>query len=176
MTTGFLHQVTLRQSRKNWDGKPAQQALIVFDSVDDAATVSNVSVQYESSERFVLKDLNFNLVRGSFTAIAGPVGSGKSTLLKLLLGELPTPQGSVSTSFTTSAYCSQQSWITCASIRDNILGESDMDKSWYHTVIDACALAPDIDRLVDGDQSRAGTQGMRLSGGQRTRIVRNSSG
>lgn len=38
--------------------------------------------------RFVLKDITFDIVRGSFTGIIGPNGSGKTTLFKGISGEL----------------------------------------------------------------------------------------
>ncbi|KAI9726756.1 MAG: hypothetical protein M1828_000612 [Chrysothrix sp. TS-e1954] len=142
-----------------------------FNEATDIALVEDVQVWGESNQSPILKHLDFRIAKGSITMILGPVGSGKSTLLRLLLGEIPKMQGSVYASFGTAAYCSQSPWITNATIRENILGTSAMDEGWYHTVVDACALAPDFEAMVVGDQTMTGTGGARLSGGQRMRIA-----
>lgn len=136
------------------------------------ATVRDVSVWHASIESPTLKELNFTLAEGSTTVILGPVGSGKSTLLNLLLGEVQKISGSIYTSFSTAGFCPQSPWITCGTIRDNILGESSMVDSWYRTVVEACSLSNDLEEVVDGDQSGTGTGGARLSGGQQMRVVR----
>ena len=135
------------------------------------AWTKDVTVGY-SNEIVVLKDLNVGIPRGQTTVIVGPIASGKSTLLKLLLGEIRMLQGLIYTSFSTAAYCSQLPWITSGSIRDNILGMNDMQESWYHEVVDASALRPDLKDFVHGDLTQTGTRGTRLSGGQQMRIVR----
>ncbi|MDP4278086.1 MAG: ABC transporter ATP-binding protein [Bacteroidota bacterium] len=43
--------------------------------------------------QFQLKDISFNLQKGSFTGIIGPNGSGKTTLLKGILGEIKILKG-----------------------------------------------------------------------------------
>ena len=135
-------------------------------------TVKDVSVWQSSNESPTLKELNFNIPRGSTTAILGPVGSGKSTLLNLLLGEVQKLKGSVVTSFSIAGFCPQSPWITCGTIRENILGECSMVDSWYRTVVEACSLSNDLEEFVDGDQSETGPGGAQLSGGQQMRVVR----
>ena len=137
----------------------------------DIVSVKGVTVWYTLANVPTLQDLEFNVTQSLITMIVGPVGSGKSTLLKLILGEIPRLQGSVCTSFTAAAYCPQSPWITCSSVRENIIGASLLDESWYRTVIAACALGPDLEELTNGDQSWTGSGGARLSGGQRIRIV-----
>lgn len=137
------------------------------------AVVRDVSAGWNSSTKQepVLKELNFDIRRGKTTMVIGPVGCGKSTLLKLLLGELPEVSGSVMTTYAQAAYCSQSPWITFGTIQQNILGVSMMDRSWYNTVIQACALQPDLQEFAEGDQTTVGTRGARLSGGQQMRVV-----
>lgn len=112
------------------------------------------------------------IARGSFTVITGPIGCGKSTLLKGLLSETPYARGIVQVSTEDVAYCGQTPWIREGTIRDNIVGESELDASWYNSVISSCELDFDLSRMPDGDASMVGSRGLSISGGQRQRIVR----
>ncbi|KAL3712035.1 hypothetical protein TMatcc_000730 [Talaromyces marneffei ATCC 18224] len=117
---------------------------------------------------FSLQDIR--LPRGSFTVITGPIGCGKSTFLKCLLSETAFVQGTAPTSPENIAYCNQTPWIHDGTIRDNIVGESKFDLSWYKHVIRSCELELDLGRITGGDSSMVGSRGLRLSGGQRQRI------
>eukprot|EP00731_Ephydatia_muelleri_P034922 Em0086g6a len=102
-------------------------------------------------------------------AVVGPVGSGKSTLLQCLLGELKPIEGTVVLKGKIS-YASQDPWVFSGTVRDNILFGSHFDKSWYHTVVEACALSKDIEQLPHGDFTLVGERGVSLSGGQKARV------
>ena len=54
--------------------------------------ITNFSCGYPN--RFVLKDITFEIEKGQFVGIIGPNGSGKTTLFKGISGELPTISGS----------------------------------------------------------------------------------
>ena len=66
----------------------------------------------------------------------------------------------------------QTPWLLAASIRENIcLGASgDFDADRYAAACAACALAPDLAALENGDAEHVGENGERLSGGQRQRV------
>lgn len=59
------------------------------------------------------------------------------------------PQGSV-------AYVPQQAWIQNETLRSNILFGADMDERKYQSVLDACALKPDLEILAAGDLTEIG--------------------
>ncbi|KAH8695211.1 P-loop containing nucleoside triphosphate hydrolase protein [Talaromyces proteolyticus] len=118
----------------------------------------------------VLRDLTFQVPRGKFTMIVGPVGCGKSTLLYTLLRETIISDGLISGSLDEVAFCSQSPWILNTTVQHNITGGFDLDKTWYSTVVQACQLSYDIAQLPQGDQTIVSNQGMGLSGGQQVRL------
>ncbi|KAE8407397.1 multidrug resistance-associated protein [Aspergillus pseudonomiae] len=111
---------------------------------------------------------------GNLVMIVGPVGSGKSTFLRGLAGETPVLEGELFMKYPDLAFCEQASWLTNTSIRESIIGENLsflFDSEWYHTVVRACGLEPDLKRLPAGDQTLVGSKGAKLSGGQKQRIA-----
>lgn len=138
-----------------------------------SASAQDVSIGWSENES-VLRSLSFEIPRSELTIVVGPPSSGKSTLLKALLGQTIITEGTLHTSFIHSAYCSQKPWLTNKTIRKNILGMLSMDHQWYNTVLAACSLDEDVQRLPLGDLSIIGSGGVRLSGGQRTRVVMTS--
>ncbi|MDP3371829.1 MAG: ABC transporter ATP-binding protein [Candidatus Paracaedibacteraceae bacterium] len=55
----------------------------------------SLSLSHMFGDTNVLRDINLNFSKGSFTAIIGPNGAGKSTLLKMCAGVLKPSQGTV---------------------------------------------------------------------------------
>lgn len=64
----------------------------------------------KAEKAFQMKNVNFDIPRGSLVAFVGPVGSGKSSLLQGLIGEMRKTEGSV-TFGGSVGYCSQNAWI-----------------------------------------------------------------
>ncbi len=63
--------------------------------MDNIIKLKNVSYKFSDEEDFVLKDINLNIKKGSFTVILGHNGSGKSTLVKLMNGLYKPTSGEV---------------------------------------------------------------------------------
>lgn len=137
--------------------------------------VQKASFAWSSSDNAVVKGLETHIGPGcNLTIIVGPVGCGKSTLLKGLLSETSKTDGVVSVCSPEIAYCDQTAWVINGSIRDNIVGNSEFDESWYRSTIQATALDVDLQQLPNGDSTVVGSKGIRLSGGQKARVVRTS--
>jgi ATP-binding cassette subfamily C (CFTR/MRP) protein 1 len=89
----------------------------------------------------VIYGIDFHLSKDILlTIVVGSVGCGKSTFLKGLLGETSVIKGLVQVETSEIAFCDQSPWIANASIRENIIGESMFDATWYNQVVWACAL------------------------------------
>lgn len=54
------------------------------------------------------------------------------------------------------AYVPQQAWIQNATVKDNILFGSDEDAQRFQTVVEACALQPDLKLLPGGALTEIG--------------------
>uniref|UniRef100_A0A8D3EAF9 ABC-type glutathione-S-conjugate transporter n=1 Tax=Scophthalmus maximus TaxID=52904 RepID=A0A8D3EAF9_SCOMX len=116
-----------------------------------------------------LKRINIHVPRGSLVAVVGHVGSGKSSLLSAMLGETEKRSGRVVVKGSV-AYVPQQAWIQNATVQDNVIFGREKLKTWYHRVLEACALLPDLDILPAGDATEIGEKGLNLSGGQKQRV------
>ena len=62
---------------------------------DQASLVQAEHIAFSYGRTSVLHDVSIDVRPGEFVALVGPNGSGKSTLLKVLLGSLPSHEGSV---------------------------------------------------------------------------------
>ncbi len=127
---------------------------------------------------FFLKDIDIEVFDGELLCILGPTGSGKTLLLMAMLQEaakcLPSSTkehfgyhhpivGSV-------AYAGQEPWIYTGTIRENITFGSDFDSKRFNMVIRECGLEPDLKELRYGDRTLVGSRGIKLSGGQKSRV------
>ena len=139
--------------------------------IEDVVTVTGADFAANHGQAPILKDIDLNCWAGSLSAIIGPTGSGKTTLLQGLLGENVLLKGSVLSKLGDIAYCSQETWLSNTTIRENILFGYDFDCAWYEVVLHACSLDQDIIKFGLGDKTMVGSGGLNLSGGQKQRIV-----
>ncbi|XP_036428800.1 canalicular multispecific organic anion transporter 2 isoform X1 [Colossoma macropomum] len=145
----------------NVDRKPAPS--------DYAVTVVNGKFSWAKKDSPTLHNINVLVPQGSLLAVVGHVGCGKSSLVSALLGEMEKQEGHISIRGSV-AYVPQQAWIQNATLRDNILFGKPYVEQKYRSVLEACALTPDLEVLPGGDQTEIGEKGINLSGGQRQRV------
>ncbi|KAI9600531.1 hypothetical protein H4Q26_000315 [Puccinia striiformis f. sp. tritici PST-130] len=126
----------------------------------------------KTSETFTLGPIHLDLPIGKLVIITGPTGSGKSSFLCAILGEMDCVGGSVHVDKSDGkvAYASQTAWLESATIRDNIVFQSEFDQARYDAVVEACALTQDLAIMPHGDMTEIGERGISLSGGQKARI------
>lgn len=134
-------------------------------------SVKNLTLGWSDENSPVINDVSLDFQAGDLTMVVGPVGCGKSSLLRGILGETPSSKGNVYINRSHAAFVDQLSWIRNSSVRDNIVGTSVFEPSWYAKVVHACAFDTDIESFPEGDSTNAGSAGAALSGGQKLRIV-----
>ncbi|KAL0232565.1 hypothetical protein GEMRC1_011312 [Eukaryota sp. GEM-RC1] len=126
----------------------------------------------KKANEFELNKLNCCIKSGEFYVVAGTVASGKTSFLLSLLGELNCCDGKVQRLQNLFVgYSSQHPWLLNSSIKSNIVIDEDLDSSLYQSIVDTCALLPDFEQLINGDQTVVGERGVSLSGGQQARVA-----
>ncbi|XP_050979758.1 ATP-binding cassette sub-family C member 3 isoform X1 [Labeo rohita] len=134
-----------------------------------AVSVINGKFSWAKQDQATLDNINVMVPQGSLLAVVGHVGCGKTSLVSALLGEMEKQEGQISIRGSV-AYVPQQAWIQNATLRDNILFGRPYVEQKYRSVLEACALTPDLEVLPGGDQTEIGEKGINLSGGQRQRV------
>lgn len=141
--------------------------------------VRDVTSVYASTNAGV-RDVSFDVERGSFTVITGGVGAGKSTLLRALIGLEPCTgeiswNGDVVSDIgawfvpPNAAHLPQIPRLFSESLADNIaLGR---DQSRLATVLDQTTLSVDLQTMPNRAATTVGSRGLRLSGGQAQRVA-----
>jgi len=147
--------------------------------------IKNLSFQYEGPHsRKVLDGVNLKILSDSVTAIVGVSGSGKTTLVKLLLAFYPPVEGEIRIGDTNLQSLSQQAWrrrcgvvmqdgyIFADTMARNIsLGDEYVDPDRLLEAVKMANIKDYIESLPVGYNTKVGTGGQSLSGGEKQRIL-----
>uniref|UniRef100_A0A673LQK9 Canalicular multispecific organic anion transporter 1-like n=1 Tax=Sinocyclocheilus rhinocerous TaxID=307959 RepID=A0A673LQK9_9TELE len=142
---------------------------VIFIPKHITATMTEGTYAWERDTEPVLKNVSLDIKPGRLVAVVGAVGSGKTSLISALLGELHSLKGRINIKGSV-AFVPQQAWIQNATLKDNVLFGSDVNEERYRSVVEGCALGPDLDLLPGRDQTEIGEKGINLSGGQKQRV------
>lgn len=135
----------------------------------------DVSFSYDQ-EKQVLQDIAFELPPACRTAIVGPTGSGKSTIINLLTGFWPPAEGAIRVDDhylshldmhsyrSLLSVVSQDTFIFNRTVRENLLiadpgaNDEQLERMLFRVGLDFLGNKLDLE---------LGSQGMKLSGGER---------
>ncbi|MDG7052797.1 MAG: ATP-binding cassette domain-containing protein [Wolbachia endosymbiont of Alcedoecus sp.] len=154
-------------------------------SVQKGISFNDITFFYESRPgKTALSNVSFSIEAGQAVSIVGPSGSGKSTILKLLLRFYDPSKGSITIdehnikSIALSSLRSlfglvpQDHMIFSCSIMENILyGKPDAEYEEVRQAAISAYAMEFIDKLPDKFDTLVGKRGLKLSEGQKQRII-----
>lgn len=146
--------------------------------------VRDLTFRYGDQAPPALDHVSFDLPAGKWLAVVGPSGAGKSTLAHLLLRFWEVDQGHILLaghelhSYRQLAVrrllgvIAQQTTLFNASIRDNLrVANPHADEAELRAAVRRARLAPFVESLPGGLETRIGERGLQISGGQRQRLA-----
>ena len=146
--------------------------------------LGHVSFSYTGSiGEKALDDISFTIPAGKTTAIVGESGSGKTTLMKLLLKFYKPTAGhitiggheleniSASSVRAASGVVMQENYIFSDTLKGNIVLGNEADDRKADEALDAACLRQFVDDHPLGLQTKLGSDGMGVSGGEKQRIM-----
>jgi len=163
--------------------EPARSTSVKPSDVRGHVRFEGVSFGYRPMEP-VLKEIDFEVMPGSATALVGPSGAGKSTIMGLLAAFYQPQSGRILldgrdiASIGLSDYRAnlgvvfQDTFLFDATLRENIFfarpdaTESEFQAACLSAHVDEFAL-----RFALGYETVVGERGVRLSGGQKQRVA-----
>lgn len=131
----------------------------------------------------VLKDISFDIPAGKMTAIVGESGSGKTTLMKLLLkfyepttgkiliGGIDLNNYSAKSVRQMSGIVMQDNFVFSDTVKNNIILGEEYDDKKLQLSIDASCLSDYINSQPLGVETKIGSDGVGVSGGEKQRIM-----
>ncbi|MGB5911610.1 MAG: ABC transporter ATP-binding protein, partial [Promethearchaeia archaeon] len=151
--------------------------------LEGSIVFDQVSFKYPGSDKYVLKNISFEVSPGQTVAIVGTTGSGKTTLTKLISRLYDVSEGkilvdnidirdySLKSLRDQISYIEQDVFLFSFSVFDNItFGRTSV----LEEVINAAKQAQAhefISNLAEEYESEIGERGVQLSGGERQRIA-----
>ncbi|HTT94938.1 MAG TPA: thiol reductant ABC exporter subunit CydD, partial [Solirubrobacterales bacterium] len=152
------------------------------DPSTEPLVLRGVSFAHPGRER-VLDHVDLELEPGETVALVGPSGGGKSTLLSLLLRLADPEAGTIACGGVDLrevdpaawrrrlAWVPQRPTIFAGTVAENIaLGRPDASRAEIERAAQEAMLAPVLELLPDGLETRVGEDARRLSAGQAQRV------
>jgi subfamily B ATP-binding cassette protein MsbA len=156
---------------------------VIIDTFEDKIQINDVSFKYESDDT-VLKNISFEIEKGSSVALVGSSGSGKSTLADLIPRFYDVNQGAIEIDGQDIRHVTlnslrrlmgivtQETILFNDTIKANIAyGQKDVDDKQVIAAATAANALEFIEELPEGLDTVIGEKGVKLSGGQRQRLA-----
>ena len=156
---------------------------VIIDTFEDKIQINDVSFEYESDDT-VLKNISFDIEKGSAVALVGSSGSGKSTLADLIPRFYDVNQGAIEIDGQDIRHVTlnslrrlmgivtQETILFNDTIRANIAyGQKNIDDKQVIAAATAANALEFIEELPEGLNTVIGEKGVKLSGGQKQRLA-----
>ena len=156
---------------------------VIIDTFEDKIQINDVSFKYESDDT-VLKNISFEIKKGSAVALVGSSGAGKSTLADLIPRFYDVNQGAIEIDGQDIRHVTlnslrrlmgivtQETILFNDTIKANIAyGQKDVDDEQVIAAATAANALEFIEELPEGLDTVIGEKGVKLSGGQRQRLA-----
>lgn len=169
----------LRQTPKVEDSTDAGELIVTKGEIE----FKGVSFHYRS-DRPIIKNISFRIAPGQKVAVVGASGAGKSTLVKLLFRFYDVSDGQIlidGQDIRTISQASlranigivpQDTVLFNDSILENIrYGRPDAADQEVQQAIDLAHLREFIQQLPEGENTKVGERGLKLSGGEKQRVA-----
>ncbi|MHA1743327.1 MAG: ABC transporter ATP-binding protein, partial [Candidatus Heimdallarchaeota archaeon] len=144
--------------------------------------VQNLTARYPGTDKGI-KDISFEIPRGTITVVTGRIGSGKTTLLRALLGLIEKQEGSIlwngsevidpSTFMVPpkSAYTPQIPFLFSDTLKNNILLNVPEENADLEAAVKLAVFEKEVESFEESFETLVGPKGVRLSGGQKQRLA-----
>jgi len=156
---------------------------VIIDTFKDKIQINDVSFKYESDDT-ILKNISFEIEKGSSVALVGSSGSGKSTLADLIPRFYDVNQGAIEIDGQDIRHVTlnslrrlmgivtQETILFNDTVKANIAyGQKDVDDEQVIAAAKAANALEFIEELPKGLDTVIGEKGVKLSGGQRQRLA-----
>ena len=148
----------------------------------DTINVNNLSYKYPNNNKYVLKEINFEINKNDKIGIIGLFGSGKTTLMNIISGLYEIEENRVFINgidinkinkysiFDKISYILQKVILLDDTVKNNITLENAYDgKKIINATNNSCILE-DIFKMQNEFEEVVGENGHKLSGGQKQRV------
>jgi len=154
----------------------------IIDEID-TIKVNNLSYKYPNNNKYVLKDINFEINKTDKIGIIGLFGSGKTTLMNIISGLYEIEENKVFINgvditkinkysvFNNISYILQKVILLDDTIKNNITLENTYDGKQIINATNNSCILEDIFKMENEFEEIVGENGHKLSGGQKQRVV-----
>ncbi len=166
------------------DEEPIDKSFVYTYDLREGIKINNLSFAYPNTENKVLKNLSLQIPGGKVTAIVGSSGSGKTTLLKVLMKFYEYGEGNINIGETQLSAISPSLWRSqCGSVmqggyifsdtiaKNIAVGAEVIDQDRLFYAVQMANIAPYIEGLPLGYNTKIGDEGIGLSQGQLQRLL-----
>ena len=153
----------------------------IIDEIE-SINVNNLSYKYPNNNKYVLKEINFEINKNDKIGIIGLFGSGKTTLMNIISGLYEIDENKVFINgvditkinkysiFNKINYILQKAILLDDTVKNNITLEKAYDgKEIINATNNSCILE-DIFKMENEFEEVVGENGHKLSGGQKQRV------